>query len=127
MLPEQSAQLALAQPEATGQFLHPGLVQRAQFDQGQRARHDNRRAPPRPEIGGGLGPATQAWPKSRLLGRGGGGKKHDALGARRARRTDRAGRDARWLEPGKKAAGETGRASDNTIQEGKNEITSMRG
>ena len=63
MLLEQAPQLALADAEASGQYVDIGLVQRSVLDQAQGARYRIRRAAPSAEIGRGFRPAAQAGRK----------------------------------------------------------------
>ena len=104
MLLEQAPQLALADAEASGQYVDIGLVQRAVLDQAQGARHRVRRAAPSAEIGRGFRPAAQAGTEARFLRGSRSRKKDDVLQQRRARRTDRAAIDSGCLDAAEEAA-----------------------
>ena len=104
MLLEQPPQMALADAEPLGESIERRLVERAELDQRQRARHGVGGAAPGAEIGRGLGPAAQAGAEAGFLCRGGGRKEGHILFARRARRADRPAIDAGRLHAGEEPA-----------------------
>ena len=108
MLLEQAPQLALADAEASGQYVDIGLVQRAVLDQAQGARYRVRRAAPSAEIGRGFRPAAQAGTEARFLRGSRSRKKDDVLRQRRACRTDRAAVDSGRLDAAEEAAVKAG-------------------
>jgi len=91
---EQPAELAFADAEPRGECVHIGLVQSAELDERQSARHGVRRAAPGGEIRCRFGPAAQTRPEAGgLRGRRRGEEAH-VLALGRPRRTDGTAVDA---------------------------------
>jgi hypothetical protein len=108
VLAEQPAKLPLPETEAAGQGVHVIFVERAEFDQAERARHRVRGAAPCAHVGRSLGAAAQARAKAGLLRGGRSGKEHHIARKRRPRRTHRAAIDAGRLDAGEEAAVKAG-------------------
>ena len=108
MLAEQAPQLPLSHAEPYRQGLDIGLVEGAELDERECARHGIRRAAPRAEIRRRLRTAAQAGAEPRLLRGGGRRKEGHVLRKRRPRRADRATIDARGFDAGEDAAVEAG-------------------
>ena len=104
VLVEQTSELPLAEAQARGERVHAGVVQCAELDQRQRARHAVRRAVPGGQLRRRLGTAAQAGTEPRRLRGGGGPEEPHVLTLRRSRRADRTAVDPRRRHPAEEDA-----------------------
>ncbi|KAG1195320.1 hypothetical protein G6F35_013225 [Rhizopus arrhizus] len=108
MLAKLAAQLAFPHAQTLGERIHPVVVQRAQFNELQGARHAVGQFVSGADFRRRLGPAAQAGVKAGLLRGGSRREERDVLRQRRTRRAHRAAIDARRLDGREEAAVVTG-------------------
>jgi len=94
VLLEQPPKLPLPHAQPSGQVFNAPVIHRPHLNQHQPPRDCVGRPPPSAKIRRGLRPATQTWPESGLLRRGGGGVKNNIFRARRPCRADWAAIDS---------------------------------
>ena len=104
LLREQPAQVTGADSEARGERLHPAAVERAAFDEPERAGHRGGCARPGRRSGRGLGTAAPARAETRLLGRRGTGEEAHVARLRERCPAHRAAVDAGGRHGGVEAA-----------------------
>ena len=104
MLVEQAPELTLAHAEPRRQGFDVAVIERAGFDQAERARDGVGTAAPEGQVGRGLRPAAQTGAKAGFLRRGGGGEEEHVLALRRRGRAERPAIDAGRRDRNEQAA-----------------------